>query len=74
MKSEPMELQRNMEESRRLEIVRTKRKGHIPPTSEKILRQPNLKEIEGVLSVNGYTGEVWYHTWHGPFIGMKELE
>ena len=34
-----------------------------------------LKEgqVEGMLSVNGYTGEVWYHTWHGPFIGMKEL-
>jgi hypothetical protein len=25
-------------------------------------------EIEGMLSVNGYTGEVWYHAWHGPFI------
>ncbi len=24
----------------------------------------------GMLSVNGYTGQVWYHTWHGPFIGM----
>ena len=21
-----------------------------------------------VLSVNGYTGQVWYHTWHGAFI------
>ncbi len=20
----------------------------------------------GMLSVNGYTGQVWYHTWHGP--------
>ena len=31
-----------------------------------------LKEgkIEGMLSVNGYTGQVWYHSWHGPFIGM----
>ncbi len=29
-------------------------------------------QIEGMLSVNGYTGAVWYHTWHGPFIGMKE--
>lgn len=28
-------------------------------------------EIEGMLSVNGYTGAVWYHTWHGPFLGMK---
>jgi len=22
----------------------------------------------GMLSVNGYTGQVWYHTWHGTFI------
>jgi hypothetical protein len=27
-------------------------------------------KIEGMLSVNGYTGQVWYHSWHGPFIGM----
>ena len=26
----------------------------------------------GMLSVNGYTGRVWYHTWHGKFIGMAE--
>jgi hypothetical protein len=32
------------------------------------------KSIYGMLSVNGYTGEVWYHTWHGDFIKMKELE
>jgi len=25
-----------------------------------------------MLSVNGYTGAVWYHTWHGSFLGMKE--
>lgn len=31
-------------------------------------------EVEGMLSVNGYTGAVWYHSWHGSFIGMKELE
>jgi hypothetical protein len=31
-------------------------------------------QVEGMLSVNGYTGAVWYHTWHGPFIGMKEVE
>jgi len=30
--------------------------------------------IVGMLSVNGYTGQVWYHTWHGDFIGMHELE
>ncbi len=29
-------------------------------------------KVEGMLSVNGYTGAVWYHTWHGTFIGMKE--
>jgi hypothetical protein len=28
--------------------------------------------IIGMLSVNGYSGEVWYHTWHGTFIGMTE--
>ncbi len=32
------------------------------------------KSIYGMLSVNGYTGEVWYHTWHGDFVGMKEVE
>ncbi len=31
-------------------------------------------EVYGMLSVNGYTGDVWYHTWHGNFIEMKELE
>jgi len=31
-------------------------------------------QIYGMLSVNGYSGDVWYHTWHGDFIGMKELE
>jgi cytochrome c1 len=31
-------------------------------------------QIAGMLSVNGYTGQVWYHTWHGNFIGMPELE
>ena len=28
-------------------------------------------EIEGMLSVNGTTGEVWYHVWHGPFVQMQ---
>ena len=23
---------------------------------------------QGMLSVNGYTGAVWYHTWHGDFL------
>jgi hypothetical protein len=31
-------------------------------------------EIEGMLSVNGHNGAVWYHNWHGPFISMKEYE
>ena len=31
-------------------------------------------EIEGMLSVNGYTGAVWYHNWHGAYIQMEELE
>ena len=31
-------------------------------------------EIEGMLSVNGSSGQVWYHTWHGDFIQMTEGE
>ncbi len=31
-------------------------------------------KMTGMLSVNAFTGEVWYHTWHGYFIGMRELE
>ncbi len=27
-------------------------------------------QIVGMLSVNGYTGQVWPHTWHGQFLGM----
>ncbi|MFQ6085523.1 MAG: hypothetical protein ACE5OY_04575 [Candidatus Bathyarchaeia archaeon] len=30
-------------------------------------------EIYGMLSVNGYTGKLWYHGWHGTFIGEEEL-
>ncbi|MGD2144044.1 MAG: hypothetical protein PVF54_06155 [Anaerolineae bacterium] len=30
--------------------------------------------IEGMLSVHGTTGQVWYHTWHGRFIRMSEAE
>jgi len=35
----------------------------------------NLKDgkVTGMLSVNGYSGQVWYHTWHGPFVGLKDL-
>lgn len=29
-------------------------------------------EIEGMLSVHGGTGQVWYHTWHGAYIQMIE--
>lgn len=31
-------------------------------------------EITGMLSVNGYSGEVWYHNWHGPFVAIEEGE
>jgi len=31
-------------------------------------------EIEGMLSVHGTTGQVWYHTWHGVFLQMIEGE
>jgi hypothetical protein len=27
----------------------------------------------GMLSVNGYTGQVWYHSWHGSFIQLRDL-
>ena len=30
-------------------------------------------KIAGMLSVNGYTGQVWYHTWHGDFISEQEF-
>jgi len=30
--------------------------------------------VVGMLSVNGFTGQVWYHNWHGTFIEMKEYE
>jgi len=30
-------------------------------------------QVEGMLSVNGYTGALWYHNWHGPFVQMQEL-
>ena len=28
----------------------------------------NAGNTYGMLSVNGYSGQVWYHTWHGTFI------
>jgi len=30
-------------------------------------------QLAGMLSVNGSTGTVWYHTWHGGFIQEKQL-
>jgi len=27
----------------------------------------------GMLSVNGYTGAVWYHTWHGDLVAKKTV-
>jgi len=32
----------------------------------------NGGKVTGMLSVNGYTGQVWYHNWHGDFVQMKE--
>ena len=29
--------------------------------------------LVGMLSVNGYTGLVWFHSWHGSFIQLKDL-
>lgn len=29
--------------------------------------------IEGMLSVHGTTGQVWYHTWHGAFVQQEQL-
>ena len=29
------------------------------------------KEIEGMLSVNAFSGEIWVHSWHGSFITEK---
>ncbi len=31
-------------------------------------------QIVGMLSVNGFTGQVFPHTWHGAFISMQEFE
>lgn len=31
-------------------------------------------QIYGMLSVNGYSGQVWYHNWHGQFVDMLELD
>lgn len=29
--------------------------------------------ITGMLSVNGSSGQIWYHTWHGDFIQMRQM-
>ena len=29
------------------------------------------EKIVGMLSVNGFDGSVWYHSWHGDYIGMS---
>lgn len=31
-------------------------------------------KIAGMLSVNGQTGQVWYHSWHGAFVQEIEME
>jgi hypothetical protein len=31
-------------------------------------------KTSGMLSVNGYSGEVWYHSWHGAFVAKEEGE
>lgn len=30
-------------------------------------------QIAGMLSVNGFNGEPWFHNWHGKFISEKEM-
>jgi hypothetical protein len=32
------------------------------------------EEVEGMLSVNAFSGEVWVHSWHGAFLGEHEHE
>jgi hypothetical protein len=32
----------------------------------------NDGQIEGMLSVHGSSGDVWYHSWHGDFVAMTE--
>jgi hypothetical protein len=31
-------------------------------------------KVTGMLSVNGYTGQVWYHTWHGTLLDSIEMD
>jgi hypothetical protein len=30
-------------------------------------------KLVGMVSVNGYTGQVWYHSWHGTSIQLEGL-
>lgn len=30
-------------------------------------------KIAGMLSVNAYSGQVWFHSWHGTFVQMRDL-
>ncbi len=30
-------------------------------------------QLVGMLSVNGHSGQVWYHSWHGSFIQVRDL-
>jgi len=30
-------------------------------------------QIAGMLSVNGSSGQVWFHSWHGGFIQSRDL-
>jgi hypothetical protein len=30
-------------------------------------------QIAGMLSVNGYSGDVWFHTWHGNFVQVRDF-
>jgi len=30
-------------------------------------------QIAGMLSVNGYSGAIWFHTWHGNFIQVRDF-
>jgi hypothetical protein len=30
-------------------------------------------KLAGMLSVNGYSGAVWYHSWHGSFVQVRDL-
>ena len=29
--------------------------------------------MTGMLSVNGYSGAIWYHSWHGSFVRARDL-